>query len=279
MSRSWTNEGAYSQGQNVGRGWIIAETPSLIREVDPLTGSEVLTVVRGGALQWVYDRREDGAYVGRGGVLESLVYDAVTGRYEWITPDGRRVWFWDFDASRPVQQRGQFVRFEDSRGNVTEVTSVREDGRIEEVQRWGQVDGVTVTESYLFSYIPAGVNAGRIASITQRRREGEGAWSVIRQAEYIYYDGVEPHGSAGDLKKVVLRDAAGAILGTSYYRYYVAGESNGYEGGLKFVFRPASYARLLINPLLGSSLSKSRSSRVSHSSQNRGVTRFSGGGG
>ncbi|MDW8267041.1 MAG: hypothetical protein RMJ52_17100 [Gemmataceae bacterium] len=55
MSRSWTNEGAYSQGQNVGRGWIIAETPSLIREVEPGSGTVVLTVVSGGTAQRVFD--------------------------------------------------------------------------------------------------------------------------------------------------------------------------------------------------------------------------------
>jgi hypothetical protein len=45
----------------------------------------------------------------------------------------------------------------------------------------------------------------------------------------------------------VVKDAADAVLETSYYRYYVAGESDGYEGGLKFVFRPQAYARLAAN--------------------------------
>ncbi|MFQ3649983.1 MAG: RHS repeat-associated core domain-containing protein [Gemmataceae bacterium] len=45
----------------------------------------------------------------------------------------------------------------------------------------------------------------------------------------------------------MVKDAADAVLETSYYRYYVAGESNGYEGGLKFVFTPQAYARLAAN--------------------------------
>jgi hypothetical protein len=247
VTRSWTNEGAYSQGQNVGRGWIIAETPSLFREVDPFSGAVVLTVVTGGTAQQVFDEQPNGSYLGRGGILDTLVYESTTGQYCFTAPDGTELWFWDFDAAKPAQQRGQFARLEDPKGNVTEVTTLLADGRISEVQRSAPASGSTVTESYLFSYVTGGVNDGLIASITQRRRVGTGPWSTVRKAEYVYYDGVEPHGSAGDLKKVVVKDAADAVLETSYYRYYVAGENNGYEGGLKFVFRPQAYARLAAN--------------------------------
>jgi hypothetical protein len=247
VTRSWTNEGAYSQGQNVGRGWIIAETPSLIRETDPFSGLDVLTVVASGTASSVFDQQPGGSYVGRGGILETLVFEPATGQYRLTAPDGTRLWFWDFDPVKPAQQQGQFARLEDPKGNVTEVTALLPDGRIGEVQRSAPASGSTVTESYLFSYVTEGVNAGLIASITQRRRVGAGPWSTVRKAEYLYYDGVEPHGSAGDLKKVVVKDAADAVLETSYYRYYVALESNGYEGGLKFVFRPQAYARLAAN--------------------------------
>jgi hypothetical protein len=245
VTRSWTNEGVYSQGQNLGRGWSIAETPSLIREVDPSSGVEVLTVVLGATRHRVFDRQADGSYHGRGGIVETLVYEPTSGRYRLTSPEGHRVWFWDFDPARPGQQQGQFARYEDAGGNVIEVTSLEEDGRIGEVQRGAMVNGVAVTESYLFDYVQTGVNAGLIASITLRRRVEGGSWSTVRQAEYVYYDGVEPHGNAGDLKKVVIRDAGGNAVETSYYRYYVAGESHGYEGGLKLVFRPAAYARLV----------------------------------
>ncbi|MDW8264105.1 MAG: hypothetical protein RMJ52_02115, partial [Gemmataceae bacterium] len=247
MTRSWTNEGAYSQGQNVGRGWIIAETPSLFREVDPFSGAVVLTVVTGGTAQQVFDEQPNGSYLGRGGILDILVYESTTGQYRLTAPDGTELWFWDFDPAKPAQQQGQFAKLEDPSGNVTEVTSLLADGRIGEVQRSAPAGGSTVTESYLFTYVTGGSNAGLIASITQRRRVDSGPWSTVRKAEYVYYDGVEPHGSAGDLKKVVVKDAADTVLETSYYRYYVAGENNGYEGGLKYVFRPSSYARLAAN--------------------------------
>jgi RHS repeat-associated protein len=247
VTRSWTNEGAYSHGQNVGRGWIIAETPSLIREVDPFSGAVVLTVVTGGTGQQVFDQQPDGSYVGRGGILDTLVYVSASGQYQLTAPDGTELWFWDFDLARPAQQRGQFARLEDPNGNVTEVTSLLADGRVGEVQRSAPAGGSTVTESYLFTYVAGGPNAGLIESITQRCRVGSGPWNTVRKAEYVYYDGVEPHGSAGDLKKVIVKDAADAVLETSYYRYYVAGENNGYEGGLKYVFRPQSYARLAAN--------------------------------
>ncbi|MDW8267040.1 MAG: hypothetical protein RMJ52_17095, partial [Gemmataceae bacterium] len=185
--------------------------------------------------------------MGRGGILDTLVYESAAGQYQLTMPDGTKLWFWDFDPAKPAQQQGQFAKLEDPSGNVTEVTTLLADGRIGEIRRSAPASGSTVTESYLFTYVTGGVNAGLIASITQRRRVGSGSWSTVRKAEYVYYDGVEPHGSTGDLKKVVVKDAADAVLETSYYRYYVAGENNGYEGGLKYVFRPSSYARLAAN--------------------------------
>src|SRR6266567_2476808 len=59
-----------------------------------------------------------------------------------------------------------------------------------------------------------------------------------------YYDGVAANGNLGDLKTAVVKDASGNALDTKYYRYYTAGQANGYPGGLKYVFGADSYARL-----------------------------------
>src|SRR5205823_5539093 len=64
------------------------------------------------------------------------------------------------------------------------------------------------------------------------------------KVDYAYYDGVAANGNLGDLKTVIIRDAAGTAIDTSYYRYYVTGESNGYAHGLKYAVHPSSYARL-----------------------------------
>ncbi|MFL5246024.1 MAG: RHS repeat-associated core domain-containing protein [Gemmataceae bacterium] len=70
--------------------------------------------------------------------------------------------------------------------------------------------------------------------------------------DYAYYDGVQSFGNLHDLQTAKLKDGAGNVLDTRYYRYYVSGEANGYQSGLKYVFGPESYARLaaaFANPL------------------------------
>src|SRR5207245_2898396 len=81
-------------------------------------------------------------------------------------------------------------------------------------------------------------------NIILRTKVGAGSWAVVRQVAYTYYDGVEAHGNAGDLKLAVVEDASGNALDTKYYRYYVT-ESGGYQHALKYVFNPQSYPRLV----------------------------------
>jgi RHS repeat-associated protein len=146
---------------------------------------------------------------------------------------------------------------------VTEVVAETTDGRISEVQRSASSGGTTVTESYLFAFVASGDNAGLISGITQRRKVGAGSWSAVRSVEYTYHDGTTAHGNAQDLRTAVVKDAAGAVLETSYYRYYVVsggGEEppieegmmesgpepiggGAYQSGLKYVLKPEAYAR------------------------------------
>ena len=49
-------------------------------------------------------------------------------------------------------------------------------------------------------------------NVTLRRQVNGGAWSIVRQEEDVYYDGVEAHGYAGDLKTATLKDGAGTVL-------------------------------------------------------------------
>src|SRR5262249_8513375 len=66
------------------------------------------------------------------------------------------------------------------------------------------------------------------------------------QVDYEYYDGIQPYGNSGDLKRATIKEGSGAVLDTKYYRYYTSPESGiGYAGGLKYVFGPQSYARLV----------------------------------
>jgi RHS repeat-associated protein len=67
----------------------------------------------------------------------------------------------------------------------------------------------------------------------------------VQQALYTYYDGTQTYGgSVGDLLTATVEDGSGNVLSTSYYRYYTAGQTNGYIHALKYVFNPDSYDRL-----------------------------------
>src|SRR5262249_3654905 len=103
-----------------------------------------------------------------------------------------------------------------------------------------------------YTYLTSGVNAGLLSNLTLRRQTNGGAWTTIRQTAYTYYDGSTAMGNIGDLQLAQVEDGSGNVLDTNYYRYYQAGQANGYVHGLKYAFSADSYARLAAafsNPL------------------------------
>ena len=255
VTRSWTNEPVYSQGQNVGRGWVVGQTPSLFRQTG--TGGETLTVVTSGTGVRYFDKPTGSStYTARSGALDALVYDSTAGQFVLTDPTGRVVKFWDFNSSLPGQKQGRFQSLADPAGNLTEVTAEQSDGRASEVRRSATVGGTTTTESYLFAFVASGANAGLVSSITQRRKVGAGSWTPVRSVEYAYYTTGDAGGNAKDLKTAAVRagDLTAAVLETSYYRYYVVPKANqvppppppppgAYQSGLRYALGPAAYAR------------------------------------
>jgi hypothetical protein len=110
---------------------------------------------------------------------------------EFILTDstGEQLHFYDFTGSPTNPQWGKFKSEIDADGNVTAVTSWTSDGKQAEVQRStpaGQTPAVT--ESYLYSYLPAGdPNAGLLSSVNLRRGPSPtGPWTTVRQVVYDY---------------------------------------------------------------------------------------------
>jgi len=88
--------------------------------------------------------------------------------------------------------------------------------------------------------------------VTLRRQVNAGAWTDIRRVLYEYYADAENFGSAGDLKRAriqVPQDSTWADSEIHYYRYYKAGEANGFEHGLKYVVGPKAYAQMTADGL------------------------------
>ena len=64
---------------------------------------------------------------------------------------------------------------------------------------------------------------------------------------YTYYSSGDEHGTAGDLRTATEQILSGTRWvdhDTSYYRYYLAGETNGFAHGIKYSLGPDAFARL-----------------------------------
>ncbi len=161
----------------------------------------------------------------------------------------------------PTAQQGTFKSFTDPNGNSLSVTSVTTAGLPAGVQYAINGIGGTVTQSYVYSYLSSGPNAGMLSSVVLRHKVGfGGSWVTVQQVVYTYYDGSETHGNTGDMEFATVEDASSNVLDTTYYRYYTSNTSTGYTHGLEYVFRPASYARL--TAALGTSVDSLTDSQV-----------------
>jgi RHS repeat-associated protein len=237
----WTN-GANGMGGFNGSGIFNTNQPYL----DQINGGNTIAVVTGGTDTTYFDLI-NGTYTPRFFSQDQLNHVSSTNQFVYTDTLGDSITFNDFSPSLPVNQRGSFNSFVDPAGNVTQVTARTADGKIAEVQRSTTVNGTTTTESFLYSFVGSGVNAGLVANLTLRRQVNGGSWETVRQANYTYYDGTQQYGNAGDLETVSIQDANGNILDTTYYRYYTAADAGttGYMNGLKYYFSPQSYARLV----------------------------------
>jgi hypothetical protein len=230
QTRSWTNStNATPAGPLNGTGWIINELPYILQ-----TSTSGLVVVSNDVNYRYFDPSGPN-WIPRFFDQDTLVTGSP---HEYVFTDtvGDQIHFSDFSTSVPVNQQGAFKSWVDPFGNTTSVVSRDSTGRPTEVQRSTTVGGVTTTESFLYTYLTSGVNAGLLSNVTLRRQVNGGSWTIVRQVAYTYYDGTtDTHGNVNDLKLAVIEDSGGNALDTKYYRYYV-NESTGYQHALKYVF-------------------------------------------
>jgi hypothetical protein len=214
---SWTNKPGYASNQFQGDGWTAGETPRLF------SNGSLVMVVGSAASPRYFDQQPGGSYTESFYLGDTLSYDSTNDQYLLTDEQGGRMTFWGFGSSTPTNKHGQLQNYTDPAGNVVAVTSQTSDNKIAEVQRSGSQGGSTVTESYLYSYVSSGANAGLVSGVTLRRKVDSGSWTTVRQVAYTYYDGVESYGNATDLKTAQVKDAAGNVLDIYYYRYWNGG--------------------------------------------------------
>ncbi|WP_020476098.1 MBG domain-containing protein [Zavarzinella formosa] len=238
VSRSYANIPGYAQASYAANNSVIGQNTYLI--TDP-TG--IIVAAEDGKTSQYFDP-SGGSFVPRFFTQDTLTHDSDAGEYTLTTADGKKLVYNDFDSSRPGAQKGQLKSVTDSQGNTTAVTAYETGGQPQEVQRSSAAGGVTTIESYLYSYVDSGTNAGKIESITLRRKVDSGSWATVRTAEYAYYDTGSSLGTPGDLKSEVTKDADGQALDQSYSRYYTADSATGFAGGLKYTVSGDAYDRL-----------------------------------
>jgi RHS repeat-associated protein len=237
----WTN-GATDPPNN-GSGMLNTDQPYLIQTN---CGNTIIVVT--GGFDTTYFDLTSGTYTPRFFSQDRLTHNTSTNEFVYADTLGDTIHFNDFSPGLPANQQGSFNSFVDPAGNISQVTARTPDGQITEYQRSTTVNGTTTTESFLYTFVSTGVNAGLVASLTLRRStDGGNTWSVVRQAAYVYYDGTQSYGNAGDLQTVTILDANNNVLDTTYFRYYTPADAGttGYVHGLKYYVTPQSYARLV----------------------------------
>lgn len=136
-------------------------------------------------------------------------------------------------------------------GNGVKVTVASRTGsQINELQRTYTIGGTTMVDSLLYAYFSSGSASGLMQSVTYRRQVSGGSWTPIQQTSFAYYGASDVNGSVNDLQSATqeIPDGTGGwdIVGTRYYRYWLAGASTGFGHALKAQFGPEA-CRLMFN--------------------------------
>src|SRR5579884_1873555 len=237
-----TNEPEYDQGSDNGYGWVDTYTPHLIEANNGSTNT--LIYIANANTSYYYDL-VNGAYQARINDGSLLTYNSGNDTYTLIDTEGNQIVLDGFGSSWKTAQQGQFTSFTSANGVTMAVTSYTSDGHIAEMRR-SAIGNSNTIESWLYSYSSSN---GQLSGVTLRTQVNGGAWNIVRQVLYTYYDGTQTYGgNAGDLMTATVEDGSGNVLSTSYYRYYTQTDLNngqaGYLDGLKYVFNPDSYERL-----------------------------------
>jgi RHS repeat-associated protein len=245
QSRYWSNMPGYSASGVNGNGWVVTQLPYLRQTA---SGTTIVVITNGVDARYFDQVGSSTTYTPRLYLQETLTHDTTNNQFILTDTVGDTIRFNDLTSTLPANQQGQFQSLTDPAGNVTGVVSRTTDGKPTEVQRTTNQSGVVTTESYLYTYIGSGTNAGLLSNVTLRRQVNGGAWAIARQVNYTYYDGSQAHGNAGDLMTAIVLGSAGNTINTDYYRYYTPADSGangpGYVHGLKYAFAGHAFDRL-----------------------------------
>jgi RHS repeat-associated protein len=249
QTRSWTNIGGYASASYLGNGWVQNQSIFLQQQNSGLT----LALVSSDTNAKFFDLNiGTGVWTERYFLQDTLTDNTTTHIITVVDNTGKAINFYDFNSANPTAEQGAFQSITDQFGDTTSVTAHNANNQIQEIQSSSTVGSTTVTESYLYTYVSSGSNAGYLQNVTLRRQTNGGAWSNVRQVAYAYYTTGSSFGNTGDLETAQIEDGSGNVLDTYLYRYYTSTVTGGFKDGLQYAFDPSAYERLAAaysNPL------------------------------
>ncbi|MDR3618225.1 MAG: RHS repeat-associated core domain-containing protein [Paludisphaera borealis] len=236
----WTSVAAYSAGGVNGRGFVGNFQPTVQQ-----TGAGYRVVNSATDVDW-FVSNGPGVYAPQFSGQKTFVVTGSGAASEFVVTDelGSVLRFYGPGASASLV--GKFKSFTDpyyssADPNTHKVTAnYNGSGQLTSEVR----SGGGVTETYDYTYVAAGANAGLMETATLSRSNLS---QPVRRVRYSYYAAGSTDGNAGDLQLEEVQQLQGAtwvVLDTSYFRYYTANTAPGYADGLKYVFHQEAYARL-----------------------------------
>ena len=238
----------------MGFGWLASDWPYLADADNGAAKRPVVAVLPPMKPLWFCACGDADTYTAQGHDFK-LEYSASG--FLLKGPDGSK---WQFESFATGKAKGRFVSYQPPGGNVTHIGNgsagyapnysdcFTSFGHIKEIYtKYTDENGITHTESYLYSYTTTATNE-RLASVTLRRRQGtEGSFQEIAQVQYEYASG-----DSDNLQRVQYREnGSGPWKVTGYYRYYGENETGGPLDALKYALGVEEYRDLsaVANPL------------------------------
>ena len=248
VNLNWTTMTVYTPNSNYGNGWSnsVVDGTYLVDNGGASSQKPSVMVVNDAYNQDVFNYNSStGLYQGSAMTTNTLTHNA-DGTYTMTTEAGNSFEYYDFASTTPAYLQGKLIAATDSAGNQTQ-WAYNGSGQITSVT---QTDAASDVETFAYTYITTGINAGKVSLITQTIQQAGQAATLYRQMALAYYDGSYSgnmqYGNAGDLQSVTIEDANGNIINQSIYRYYTPAEisdgAQGFAGGLQYVFNYSAIA-------------------------------------
>jgi hypothetical protein len=151
--------------------------------------------------------------------------------------------------------QGVFYSHTPSLGPTTSVMAYTSSGQVARISRFALLDGDEIEDFNEYDYFDSGENSGKVKQVVYGRKRNPTV--DLRRMAYTYYEAGDLHGTTGDLKTAVEQILDGTTWvdhETTYFRYYLDGDAQGFEHGLKYVLGNEAFHQALNDPQIADPL-------------------------